>query len=98
VLAYDYPLLDIFWTMLWFFVFFIWVWLVILVLADIFRSGELSGWGKALWVLFVVAVPLLGVLVYFLVRGRNLNNRGGGGGRPPTGPTPAGPYPYMPWR
>jgi hypothetical protein len=75
MLAYDYPLLGIFWTMLWFFLFFIWIWILITVFADIFRSDDLSGWGKALWTIFVVVVPFLGVLIYLIVRGKSMQER-----------------------
>ncbi|MET0642182.1 MAG: PLDc N-terminal domain-containing protein, partial [Jiangellaceae bacterium] len=64
----DYPLLNLFWTMLWFFLFVAWIYLLIVVVTDIFRSDDLSGWGKALWVLFVVIVPWLGILVYLIAR------------------------------
>ena len=60
---------QVFWSMLWFFVFFIWIWLLILVFSDIFRSHDLSGWAKALWSLFVIFVPYLGVFVYLIARG-----------------------------
>jgi hypothetical protein len=66
--AADYPLLNIFWTMLWFFLFVIWIWLLISVIADIFRSHDLSGWAKALWLLFVIFMPYLGVFVYLIAR------------------------------
>src|SRR5262245_7959931 len=69
------PLLDLFWTTLWFFLFFAWIWLVITVFADIFRSNDPSGWGKALWTLFVVFVPWLGVLVYLIARGKSMGER-----------------------
>jgi hypothetical protein len=69
------PLLDLFWAMLWFFLFFVWIWLLITVFADIFRSDDLSGWGKALWVLFVVILPYLGVLVYLIARGKSMQER-----------------------
>ena len=69
------PLLDLFWTTLWFFLFFAWIWLVITIFADIFRSNDLSGWGKALWTLFVVFVPWLGVLVYLIARGKSMGER-----------------------
>jgi Short C-terminal domain/Phospholipase_D-nuclease N-terminal len=69
------PLLDVFWAMLWFFLFFVWIWLLITVFADIFRSDDLSGWGKALWVLFVVILPYLGVLVYLIARGKSMQER-----------------------
>jgi type VI protein secretion system component VasK len=69
------PLLDLFWTMLWFFLFFIWIWLLISIFGDIFRSQDLSGWGKALWILFVIVLPLLGVLIYLIVRGKSMQER-----------------------
>ena len=75
MLAYDYPLLGIFWTMLWFFLFFIWIWILITVFADIFRSHDLGGFAKALWVIFVVVVPFLGVLIYLIARGKGMQDR-----------------------
>ncbi len=75
MLASSYPLLDIFWTMLWFFLFFAWIWLLIIVFGDIFRSHDLSGWAKALWTIFVVLVPWLGVLVYLIARGGKMQDR-----------------------
>jgi hypothetical protein len=72
MLATDYPLLDVFFTTLWFVAFFLWIWLVIAVFADIFRSRDLSGWGKAGWILLVFALPLLGVLIYFIARGKKM--------------------------
>ena len=69
VLASDYPLLDVFLTMLWFVGFFIWIWLLIAVFADIFRSHDMSGGMKALWVVAVLLLPLLGVLIYMIARG-----------------------------
>ena len=69
------PLLDLFWTMLWFFLFIAWIWLLISVIADIFRSRDLSGWGKALWALFVIVVPWLGFLVYLIARGKAMGER-----------------------
>jgi len=69
------PLLDLFWAMLWFYLFFIWIWLLIRIFGDIFRSPDLSGWAKALWTLFVVVVPLLGVLIYVIARGDQMFNR-----------------------
>jgi hypothetical protein len=67
-LATDYPFLDIFWTMLIFFAFVIWIWLLIMVLADNFARPDHSGWAKAGWTLFVIFLPLLGVLVYMIAR------------------------------
>ena len=71
----SYPLLNIFWTMLEFFLWVVWIWLLILVFIDIFRSHDLSGWAKALWVLFVVIIPFLGVLVYLIARGSEMQER-----------------------
>jgi hypothetical protein len=68
VLASDYPFLDIFWTMAIFFLWVIWIWLLILVLSDNFRRRDHSGWAKAGWTLFVIFLPLLGVLVYMIAR------------------------------
>jgi hypothetical protein len=59
--------------MLWFFLFFIWIWLLIVVFSDIFRSRDLSGWGKALWTIFVIIVPYLGVFVYLIARGHKMS-------------------------
>ena len=69
------PLFDLFWTMLWFFLFFAWIWLLISVFGDIFRSDDMGGWGKALWVIFVVFVPFLGVFIYLIVRGGSMAER-----------------------
>lgn len=69
------PLLDLFWTMLLLFLWFTWIWLVITVFIDIFRSDDLSGVAKALWVLFVLFLPLLGVLVYLIARGQSMADR-----------------------
>ncbi len=75
MLAYDYPLLDVFWTMLEFFPFFIWIWLLIIVFGDIFRSRDMGGFAKALWTIFVIVIPLLGVLVYLIARGGSMHER-----------------------
>ena len=75
MLAYDYPLLDVFWTMLEFFFFFIWIWLLIIVFGDIFRSRDMSGFAKALWTIFVIVIPLVGVLVYLIARGGSMHER-----------------------
>jgi hypothetical protein len=70
-----YPLLDIFWTIFEIFVFILWIWLLIAIFSDIFRSHDMSGWAKALWVIFVVVFPWLGVLVYLIVRGGSMHER-----------------------
>ncbi|MDJ0792042.1 MAG: SHOCT domain-containing protein [Acidimicrobiia bacterium] len=69
------PILDFFFAMLWFFLFIIWIWLLITVFIDIFRNKESSGWVKALWVIFIIILPLLGVLIYLIVEGGNMQKR-----------------------
>ena len=63
---------QVFWSMLWFFLFFIWIWMLIAVFSDIFRSRDLSGWTKALWIIFVIVLPYLGVFVYLIARGHKM--------------------------
>jgi hypothetical protein len=69
MLAAEFGTGQVFWSMLWFFLFFIWIWLLIVVFGDIFRSPDLSGWSKALWSIFIIVVPYLGVFVYLIARG-----------------------------
>ena len=69
------PLLDLFWSMLWFFLWIAWFWLVIMVIFDIFRSDDLSGWGKAFWAIAIIIVPWLGILIYLIVRGNSMGQR-----------------------
>src|SRR5262249_54913452 len=71
----SYPLLNVFWTMVEFFLWILWIWILIWIFIDIFRSHDLSGWGKALWFLFVLFIPLIGVLVYLIVRGSSMQER-----------------------
>jgi hypothetical protein len=71
----SYPLLNVFWTILEFFLWVIWIWILIMVFIDIFRSHDLSGWAKALWFLFVLFIPLIGVLVYLIARGGEMHER-----------------------
>src|SRR6516164_4945431 len=73
--SYSYPLLGAFWTIVEIFLWVIWIWILIYVFIDIFRSRDLSGWGKALWFLFVLLIPLIGVLVYLIVRGGSMHDR-----------------------
>jgi hypothetical protein len=73
--AADYPLLDVFWTMLVFFAWVIWFWLLISVLGDVFRRHDLSGGGKVGWTLFVIVLPLLGVLVYLGTQSKHMAER-----------------------
>ncbi len=75
MLAYTYPLLGIFWTMLEFFLFFLWIWLLIIVFLDVFRSHDMGGVAKALWVIFLIILPFLGVLVYLIARGGKMQER-----------------------
>ena len=75
MLGYDYPLLGMFWTFLWFFIWIAWLFLLFRVFMDIFRSHDLGGWGKALWSIFIILVPFLGTLVYVIARGRGMHDR-----------------------
>jgi hypothetical protein len=74
-LAADYPFLDVFWTMVIFFCWVAWIWILVLVLSDVFGRDDLSGWGKAGWTLFVVVLPFLGVLIYLIAQGSNMGER-----------------------
>lgn len=64
---------EVFWSFVWFTMFFIWIWLLIMVFSDVFRSPDLSGWSKAIWTIFVVVVPYLGVFVYLIARGHKMS-------------------------
>ncbi len=75
MLGDTYPLGGIFLTMLYFFLFFIWIWILITVFFDIFRSHDLNGWVKALWCIFVIVLPFLGVFVYLIARGGKMQER-----------------------
>ena len=75
MLAYDYPLLGLFWTLAIWFLFFAWIMLVFRVIVDIFRSHDMGGFSKALWSIFVIIVPWLGVLVYLIARGKSMSDR-----------------------
>jgi len=72
VVAADWAVGQVLWSMLWFFLFFIWIWLLITVFADIFRSHDMGGFAKALWVIFVILLPYLGVFVYLIARGHKM--------------------------
>ena len=73
--SYQYPLLGVFWTIFEIFLWVIWFWILITVFIDVFRSHDLNGWGKALWFLFVLFIPLIGVLVYLIARGGKMHER-----------------------
>ena len=75
MLASSYPILDIFLTTLYFFIFIIWLWLLFMVFIDIFRSHDLKGWAKALWVIGIIVMPYLGVLLYLIFRGGKMHER-----------------------
>jgi hypothetical protein len=75
LIAADYPFMDVFWTMLVFFAWVIWFWLLITVFSDLFRRHDTSGWGKAAWTVFVVFLPYLGVLVYLIAQGKHMAER-----------------------
>lgn len=73
--ASSYPLLDLFWTMLWIFLFIVWIWLLVAIFSDIFRSHDLGGVAKTLWVIFVFVIPFIGILVYLIARGGSMQER-----------------------
>jgi hypothetical protein len=75
MLAYDYPVLGAFWTLLWIVLWVIWLFLLFRVIFDIFRDHDLGGWSKALWLIFVIVLPFLGVFVYIIARGRGMGER-----------------------
>ncbi len=71
--SYSYPVLGVFWTILMIFLWVVWFWILITILIDIFRSHDLSGWAKALWLVFILFLPLIGVLVYLIARGGKMH-------------------------
>ena len=71
----SYPLLDAFWTILFVFLFVFWLFILFRIIVDLFRSHDLGGWGKALWFVFILVAPFLGVLVYLIVRGGKMHER-----------------------
>lgn len=75
LLAASYPFLEVFWTMLIFFAFVVWLWLLFTVLGDIFRRHDASGWAKVLWIVFIVVLPYLGVFVYLIAEQRGMTER-----------------------
>jgi hypothetical protein len=72
MVAMQINLWEAFLSMLWFFLFILWIWLVIVVFGDIFRSDDLSGWGKVGWTVLIILLPYLGVFVYLIARGRRM--------------------------
>jgi hypothetical protein len=75
VLAADYPLLNIFWTMILVFLWVAWIWLLIVVFSDLFRRQDIGGWGKALWSVFLIFVPFLAVFIYIIAEGKAMTER-----------------------
>jgi hypothetical protein len=75
ILATSYPFLEIFWTMLIFFAFIVWIWILITVLADLFRRHDTSGFMKVLWIIFIIVLPYLGVFVYLIVEHKGMTDR-----------------------
>ena len=75
VIAADYPFLDVFFTMILFFFWVAWIWTLISVLGDVFRRHDISGWGKAAWMFFLILVPFLGVLIYLIAHGKDMAKR-----------------------
>jgi hypothetical protein len=73
MLASEFGTGQVFWSMLWFFLFFIWIWLLIMVFSDIFRSHDMGGFAKFLWVIFVIIAPYLGVFIYLIARGHKMS-------------------------
>jgi len=74
-LATSYPLLEVFWTLLIFFAFVVWIWILITVFVDLFRRRDISGWGKVGWIIFIVILPYLGVFVYLIAQHKGMTER-----------------------
>ncbi len=75
LLAADYPFLDILWSMIIFFAWVAWIWVLIVIIGDLFRRHDTSGWVKALWVIFLIVLPFLGVLIYLIANGPGMAER-----------------------
>ncbi len=76
VIAADYPFMDVLWSMIIFFFWVIWIWIVITVLMDVFRRHDIGGWAKAAWTIFVVILPWVGVLIYLIAEHDGMRERG----------------------
>ena len=74
VFAADYPFLDVLWTMIIFFCWVAWIWLLVMIFSDLFRRDE-SGWAKAAWIVFLIVLPFVGVLVYVIANGKGMTER-----------------------
>jgi Phospholipase_D-nuclease N-terminal len=75
ILATSYPFLEVFWTMLIFFAFVVWIWILFTVLADIFRRHDTSGFGKVLWIIFIIILPYFGVFIYLIAEHKGMTER-----------------------
>jgi Short C-terminal domain len=75
LLASSYPFLDVFWTMMVFFLWVLWLWILFTVFADVFRRHDLSGWGKAGWIIFTIVLPYLGVFIYLITQSKGMTQR-----------------------
>jgi hypothetical protein len=75
IIAADYPFLNILWSMIIFFAWVIWIWIMIIILADVFRRKDISGWGKAAWIVFLIVLPFIGVLVYLIAQHDGMTQR-----------------------
>ena len=75
LVAADYPFLDVFWSIVVFFAWLAWIWIAITCFADIFRRHDIGGWHKAIWVVFIIVVPFLGVLVYLIAQHDGMRER-----------------------
>jgi Phospholipase_D-nuclease N-terminal len=75
MIATSYPFLEVFWTILVFFAFFIWIWLLITVFADLFRRSDTSGFAKVIWIIFIIIIPYFGVFVYLIVEHKGMTER-----------------------
>jgi hypothetical protein len=74
-IAADYPFLNILWTMILFFTWVIWIWMMVIILTDVFRRGDISGWGKAGWTVFLIVLPFLGALSYLITQHQGMADR-----------------------
>jgi hypothetical protein len=75
ILAADYPFLDVLWTMIIFFAWVVWIWMMVIILTDVFRRDDIGGWAKAGWTAFMIILPFLGALTYIISQGKGMTER-----------------------